>query len=135
MNIYLHEWLEMYGKCRQTYASPMTPICVIFFLRCDKSPSKVPSKSLKLPFFSTHKRQILEVENLIGVGFLGRLDRGEPTLSPTIMVQWKIGPLNERKLILEGPIFHFHDYGRKGNLKILRPGLQPFAGRVFCTTA
>ena len=22
--------------------------------------------------------------------------------------------LNERKLILEGPIFHFHDYGRKG---------------------
>ena len=37
------------------------------------------------------------------------------TLSPIIMVQWKIGPLNERKLILEGPIFHFHDYGRKGN--------------------
>ena len=36
------------------------------------------------------------------------------TLSPIIMVQWKIGPLNERKLILEEPIFHFHDYGRKG---------------------
>ena len=27
--------------------------------------------------------------------------------------KWKI-TLNERKLTLEGPIFHFHDYGRKG---------------------
>ncbi len=35
------------------------------------------------------------------------------TLSPIIMVQWKI-TLNERKLILEGPIFYFHDYGRNG---------------------
>ena len=35
------------------------------------------------------------------------------TRSPIIMVQWKI-TLNERKLTLEGPIFHFHDYGRKG---------------------
>ena len=26
--------------------------------------------------------------------------------------KWKIS-LNEMKLILEGPIFHFHDYGRK----------------------
>ena len=32
-------------------------------------------------------------------------------LSPIIMVQWKT-TLNERKLILEGSIFHFHDYGR-----------------------
>ena len=36
-------------------------------------------------------------------------------LSPIIMVQRKI-TLNERKLILEGPIFHSHDYGRKGNV-------------------
>ena len=28
--------------------------------------------------------------------------------------KWKI-TLNERKLTLEGPIFYFHDYGRKGN--------------------
>ena len=34
------------------------------------------------------------------------------TLSLIIMVQWKIA-LNERKLILEAPIFHFHDCGRK----------------------
>ncbi len=25
-----------------------------------------------------------------------------------------MGPLHERKLILDGPTFHFHDYGRKG---------------------
>ena len=35
------------------------------------------------------------------------------TLSPIIMVQWK-STLNEMKQILEGPIFHLHDYGRKG---------------------
>ena len=29
------------------------------------------------------------------------------------MVQWKTAVF-ERQLILEGPIFHFHDYGRKG---------------------
>ena len=28
--------------------------------------------------------------------------------------KWKI-TLNGRKLVLEGPVFHFHDYGRKGN--------------------
>ncbi len=28
--------------------------------------------------------------------------------------KWKTTP-NERKLLLEGPIFHFHDCGRKGN--------------------
>ena len=27
--------------------------------------------------------------------------------------------LIERKLILEGPIFHFHDYGRKGKTNLL----------------
>jgi len=37
------------------------------------------------------------------------------TLPPIIMVQWKI-TLNERNMILEGDIFHFHDDGRKGNI-------------------
>ena len=34
-----------------------------------------------------------------------------PFQTPIIMVQWKT-TLNERKLILEGSIFHFHDDGR-----------------------
>ena len=34
------------------------------------------------------------------------------TLSPRIMEVENLP--NERKLILERPIFHFHDYGRKG---------------------
>ena len=39
------------------------------------------------------------------------------TLSPIIMVQWKMGPLNERKRMLEvHPFFtKNHDYGRKGS--------------------
>ena len=48
---------------------------------------------------------------------------------PVIMVQWKI-TLNERKLILEGSIFHFHDDGRKG-----RSGIQNLAVLmciIFC---
>ena len=36
------------------------------------------------------------------------------TLSPIIMVQWKT-TLISRKQVLEGPIFHFHDCGRKSN--------------------
>ena len=37
------------------------------------------------------------------------------TLSRIIM-QWKMAVF-ERYLLLEGPIFHFHDDGRKGILK------------------
>lgn len=33
------------------------------------------------------------------------------TLSPTTTEVEKMGPPNERKLLLEGTIFHFHDYG------------------------
>ena len=36
------------------------------------------------------------------------------TLPPTIMVQWKMGPSNMSFLSFR-VIFHFHDYGRKGN--------------------
>ena len=34
--------------------------------------------------------------------------------------KWKTTP-NERKLLLAGPIFHFHDCGRNGNLYIFTP--------------
>ena len=37
------------------------------------------------------------------------------TLSPIIMVQWKMGAW-KMTLVSKGAIFHFHDYGRKGNI-------------------
>ena len=42
------------------------------------------------------------------------------TLSPTIMVQWKMAVF-ERELLLEGPTFHFHDYGRKDKFLEILP--------------
>ena len=42
--------------------------------------------------------------------------KGVGTLSPTIMVQWKMdehGYIWKVTILLEGPIFDFHDYGRK----------------------
>ena len=36
---------------------------------------------------------------------------------------------NERKLILEGPIFHFHDCGRNGMLQLQKKSVLPKKGR------
>ena len=54
------------------------------------------------------------------------------TFSPIIMVQWKI-TLSERKLLLEseGPVFKFHDCGRKGKSINFLEALSSFHPTIF----
>jgi len=54
---------------------------------------------------------IVEVTTFTNVEFVSQSSRLF-TLPPIVMEVENY--LNERKLILEGPIFHFHDYGRNG---------------------
>ena len=36
-----------------------------------------------------------------------------PTTLPPIVMEVKNGPIGKETIVLDGPILHFHDYGRK----------------------
>lgn len=72
---------------------------------------ETPAPPLQIPFFSGK----LDVNPIPPKGLEGEHQpKKKTTLSPTTMEMEKLGPPNERKLLLDGAMFHFHDGGRKG---------------------
>ena len=45
--------------------------------------------------------------------FLRGFSQKSPTTLPPIIMEVKHGPIVKETIVLDGPILHFHDYGRK----------------------